>query len=313
MTMQVGFIGTGNMGGGIVRRMLDAGIAVIAYDINSSLLAPLRERGATIAASQREVANSAEIVFASLPSPEICREAALGPKGIHGGKRIKFYVETSTIGPEAVASIAEGLNAAGIGMLDAPVSGGPKAAAAGTMAIITSGARGTYDAVRPVLERTAGSVFYVGEKPGLAQMCKLVNNAISYASAGIAYEAVVLGVKAGLDATTLLDVINASTGRNRTTLEKFPKSILPRTFDFGGPLYVNLKDLNLYLEQAEKLEVPSLIATSVAQLYRLAALGGVGRRDSTSVIQCIEKWAGVEVRGRTLGRNEEKTDEGASP
>jgi 3-hydroxyisobutyrate dehydrogenase-like beta-hydroxyacid dehydrogenase len=311
MTMHVGFIGTGNMGGGIARRMLDAGIGVTAYDINPPLLAPLRERGATIAASQREVADASEIVFASLPSPEICKQTALGPNGVSAGKRIKFYVETSTIGPDAIVAIAEGLSAAGIGVLDAPVSGGPKAAAAGTMAIITSGPRVVYEAVRPILELAASKVFYVGEKPGLAQMSKLVNNAISYASAGIAYEAVVLGVKAGLDAATLLDVINASTGRNRTTLEKFPKSILPRTFDFGGPLYVNLKDITLYLEQAEKLEVPSLIATSVAQLYRLAALGGVGRRDSTSVIQCIEKWAGVEVRGRAPGPKEEKVDRGA--
>lgn len=300
--MHIGFIGTGNMGGGIVRRMLECGVGVTAFDVNPALLEPLRQLGATIVESQRAVADAAEIVFACLPSEEICRATALGPEGIAEGRRINIYVETSTIGPAAVTEIAAGLQARGIGVLDAPVSGGPKGAAAGTMAFITSGAPDVFERVAPVMQPAAKKVFHVGDRPGQAQMAKLVNNIISYTGAAIAYEAVVLGVKAGLDATTLVEVINASTGRNTTTAEKFPKAILTRTFDYGGPLFINLKDLTLYLDQAEQLGMPSFIGSSVAQLWRLAAAQGVGRRDSTSVIQCIEQWAGVEVRGRDVGK-----------
>lgn len=297
MTHSVGFIGTGNMGGAIVRRLLQSGVSVAVYDINAELLSPLRSLGARIANSVGEVADTSEIVFASLPSAEASRQVALEDGGISGGRKIEIYIETSTIGPQQIGAIAAALKPKGIQVLDAPVSGGPKGGEAGTIAVMASGERSVFDRASPVLEQFAKKVFYVGKNPGEAQICKLLNNVISYAGAAIAYEAVVLGVKAGLDATILVDVINASTGRNRTTEEKFAKSIFPRTFDFGGPLFVNLKDLKLYLDLADEQNMPALVGSSVAQLWRIAATQGLGRRDSTSVIQCIEQWAGVEVKG----------------
>jgi 3-hydroxyisobutyrate dehydrogenase-like beta-hydroxyacid dehydrogenase len=289
------------MGGAIVRLLLQAGSSVTIFDLDAGRLAPLQNLGAQVATSAREVADAAEVVFGSLPSQETSRTVALEDGGISGGKKIKIYIETSTIGPPQMAEIASVLEARGIAVLDCPVSGGPKGAEAGTIAVMAAGAKTTFDRAEPMLRRFAKKVFYVGEKPGQAQTCKLLNNIISYAGAAIAYEAVVLGVKAGLDAATLVDVINASTGRNRTTEEKFAKSIFPRTFDFGGPLFVNLKDIKLYLDLADEMQMPALIGSSVAQLWRIAATQGLGRRDSTSVIQCIEQWAGVEVKGDEAG------------
>jgi len=295
--MKIGFIGTGHMGGAIAIRLIDAGFSLSVFDKNPAVLTPLRDRGADIARSPREVADVAEITFACLPTLEISREVALGADGVAEGRSVQVHVETSTIGAPTVQAIGEELNARGIGMLDAPVSGGPRGAYAGTLTIISSGPDEVFDRVHPVLNSIARRVFRVGSQVGLAQVCKLVNNALSAIGMAAACEAIVTGVKAGLDAKTLIEVINASTGRNSATADKFPTSILSRTFDYGGPLEIAVKDMHLYLELAEKLGVPTWVANNAAALWQYAASQGGAKRDYTTLIQYLEEWAGVEVKG----------------
>ncbi len=248
-------------------------------------------------ASPRSVADEAEIVFGCLPSLTACKHVTAGGSGVIEGSKVRVYVEMSTLGLAGLLEVGAGLASAGIQLLDAPVSGGPHGAAAGTLSIIAAGPKAVLDRVSEVLNAISTKVIHVGEAPGQAQICKLVNNAISIASAAISYEAVVVGVKAGIPASTLIDVINASTGRNSTTTNRFPNSILRRIFSANAPLAISLKDIHLYLQEAEKAGVPSFVGSNVAQLWQLAASEMGTELDSSSVIKLFERWAGVEVKG----------------
>ena len=297
MSGRIGFIGVGQMGAPMVERLLASRREVAVFDVNAAAMQPLVARGATAAGSARAAATGAEIVFACLPSPEVSRSVALGPDGIAGVEGLGVYVETSTIGTAAIKAIAGGLGAGGITVLDAPVSGGPRGARAGKLATMVAGDRAAFQRVRPLFDAIAGKVFYVGAEPGLAQITKLANNMISGAGMAVAMEAAVMAVKAGVDADTLIDVVNASTGRNTATTDKFPQSILPRTFDYGGKLATMYKDVELCFAEARALGVPMWVGAAVVQLWFQAMTEGRGQDDYTTLIKTIEGWTGVTVGG----------------
>ena len=286
------------MGAPMAERLLEAGHEVAVFDAAAAAMRPLLARGAIAAASAREAATGAATVFACLPSPAVSLEVALGPQGIVGVQGLEVYVETSTIGTETVKAIAAGLGRRGVAVLDAPVSGGPRGARAGTLATMVAGERAVFERTLPLFEAIAHKVFYVGAAPGLAQMTKLANNMISAAGMAAACEAVVLAVKAGVDPNTLIAAINASTGRNSATEDKFPQSILPRSFDYGGKLSTMYKDVSLCLEEARAMQVPMWVGSSVVQLWFQAMTEGRGEDDYTTLIRMIEGWTGVVVDGR---------------
>jgi 3-hydroxyisobutyrate dehydrogenase-like beta-hydroxyacid dehydrogenase len=294
---KVGFIGCGAMGAPMVERLIDAGADVRIYDPDPAATAPLLARGAKLAQSVRDAAAGAPATFACLPSPEISVAVALGEGGIARSPGLQTYVEMSTIGSATMKRIAEGLAASGIAVLDAPVSGGPRGARAGTLATMVAGDRAAFERARPLLEAIARSVFYVGDTPGLGQVTKLANNMMSAAGMAIAFEAAAMAVKAGVDARTLIETVNASTGRNTATMEKFPVSILPRTFDYGGKLSIVYKDVALCLEEARRLGVPMWVGSSVVQMWFHAMSEGRGDDDYTTLLKTIERWAGVTVGG----------------
>jgi len=151
--------------------------------------------------------------------------------------------------------------------------------------------------VRPLFDAIAGKVFYVGAEPGLGQITKLANNMISAAGMAASMEAAVMAVKAGVDARTLIDVVNASTGRNSATEDKFPQSILPRTFDYGGKVATMYKDVELCFAEARALGVPMWVGAAVVQLWFQAMSEGRGQDDYTTLIKVIEGWTGVTVGG----------------
>jgi 3-hydroxyisobutyrate dehydrogenase-like beta-hydroxyacid dehydrogenase len=293
----VGFVGTGAMGGGMALRLLDAGRRLVVHDASPEALRPLLERGATAAASPREVADAATVVFACLPSPEASRTVVDGPDGIAAGRVVEVYVEASTIGEPTAQALAARLGAAGIGFVDAPVSGGPHGARAGTLSVLAAGDPARLDRLAPLFAAFADKVFRVGTRPGAAQVCKLVNNAISIAAMAVTCEAVVLGVKAGADAHGMIDAINASTGRTSASTDKFPKAILPRTFDYGGPLSIGSKDLALYLEMAERHDVPVDVLRAVERLWAWVVEANGPERDYSTLILPLERRAGVVVGG----------------
>jgi len=282
------------MGGPMVRRLLNAGFDLSIYDKSEDAIAPLVELGAKRAESPAAVASAAEIVLASLPTPPIVQAVTLGPNGIGEGSKIKIFIDVSTTGSTVAARVAEGLAAKGITAVDAPVSGGIAGAEKGTLAVMVSGPEAIYPTVKPVLE-VIGKLFFVGTRPGQGQTMKLLNNLLSGTAMAISSEAVVMGVKAGLDPQQIMDVINAGSGRNSATQDKIPRCVIPRTFDFGFAISLLNKDIRLCLEEAEALGVPMIVGTAVRQLLAVTIATEGVNADLTEVVKTVERWAGVQV------------------
>lgn len=297
MSKQIfGFVGVGRMGGLMTARLLKCGHDVHIYDVSAEAVAALTAQGALPATSARAVGDLADIVFLSLPNPEIVRQAALQSDGLIAGACVKRVVDFSTIGPRTAMSVAEAFAARDIVYVDAPVSGGLKGAREGTLAVMVSCAKTVYLELESVLA-IFGKPFHLGETAGQAQTMKLANNLLSAAAVALTSEAMVMGVKAGLDPRVMLEVLNAGSGRNSATQDKFPRAILPGTFDFGFATGLSYKDVRLCIDEAEALGVPMVCGAAVRQM--LAVTNAIYGADSdfTSLCKVVESWAGVEVRG----------------
>jgi 3-hydroxyisobutyrate dehydrogenase-like beta-hydroxyacid dehydrogenase len=298
VTAPLGFIGCGHMGGAMALRLIEGGYSLVVSDPDTTRLEALTAKGAIAVATPREVADRAEIVFACLPSQEISRNVAFGNDGVVNGKAIRIYIESSTIGQTTIVAIAGRLAAANIAVLDMPVSGGPSWAREGKLTTILSGPADARDRVAPVLSQLAGRTIVVGDKPGFAQVAKIVNNALSLTAMMITSEAMVAGVKAGVDADALIEVINAGTGRNTATVDKFPKAVLPRTFAYGGPVGMGIKDMELYCDLGRASHASTPVGEKVAELWRVITDDIGANSDLTEMVRHFETIAGVEVRGR---------------
>ena len=294
----LGFVGIGRMGAPMAGRLMDAGHELAVYDRAEDAMAPLLARGARRCASPAEVASAAEVVLASLPTPDVVRQVALGGDGVLRGNRVATFVDLSTTGPRVAAQVAEEFARSGLGRVtvDAPVSGGVSGAERGTLAVMVSCPRPTFDELEPVL-KVFGKPFFVGEKPGSAQTMKLANNLLAAAALALSSEAIVMGVKAGLDPKLMVEVINAGSGRNSATQDKFPRAVLPRTFDFGFATGLSYKDVRLCVDEAEALGVPMVVGSAVRQLLAVTNATFGAESDFTNVVRTVEQWAGVEVRG----------------
>ncbi len=297
----LGFIGVGRMGGAMAERLLAAGHPVTVYDADQAALRRLQSAGAARADSPAAVASAARVVFASLPTPSAVLDVVRGPNGVRHGATARIFIDLSTSGASAAVAIDECLRECGMQALDAPVSGGVAGARAGTLAIMASGPRAAFDAIEPVIT-LLGRVFHVGERPGLGQTLKLANNLMSQAAIAITAEALVMGVKAGLDPQLMLDVINVSSGRNTASDYKFPKHVLTRGFDFGFTTGLALKDVRMCLEEAALLGVPMAVGRSVGELLSRTQEEFGADSDCTCVARAVESRAGCEIspkRGST--------------
>jgi len=297
----IGFIGVGRMGGRMARRLLDAGHSLTIFDSSADMMKPLLDRGARAVASVSEVASSCEIVFVSLPTPPIVEAVALGPGGIAEAAekgRVRIFIDTSTTGAITARRVAEGLAKKNIVAVDSPVSGGLAGAEKGTLAVMAACPEATLEKIRPLLQ-VIGNVFFCGTNPGMGQTMKLLNNLLSASALAITSEAVVMGVKAGLDPGLIVDVLNAGTGRNSASADKFPRFVLPRTFNAGFAIGLFNKDLRLCLEEAEALGVPMAVGTAVRQLFINAMDSEGPAADMTEVLKPLERLAGVTVGQET--------------
>jgi 2-hydroxy-3-oxopropionate reductase len=290
----VGFVGLGAMGSRIAGRLLATGRRVVVFDARAQAADDLVAGGATRAGSAREVADAAATVLVSLPTPQIVRTVALGDDGLAGGAAIRTYVDLSTTGPAMAEEVARGLGEHSIACVDAPVSGGPAGADAGRLTLMVAGPAAAVADVRPLLEAFAGKLFVVGEVPGQGQTTKVINNLLSACAIAITGEAVVLGVRAGLDPKTLLDVIDASSGQSNAASDKFPKQVLTREFDHGFRLALMAKDVRLALDEARRRQVPMLLGSTVSELWNLADAQDDGA-DCTAIVQLFEQWGGATI------------------
>jgi 3-hydroxyisobutyrate dehydrogenase-like beta-hydroxyacid dehydrogenase len=300
----LGFIGLGAMGAPMARRLISHGYALVVHDINPGAAQSLVEAGATAVSSALEVANAAETVFVSLPNLETTREVALGKSGLASGSKIKLYIDLSTTGSRVAKEVSAALAQRNIVALDAPVTGGIAGAIKGTLTVMVSGPKHAFDNVVDVFKPIGTKTYFVGEGAGQAQIAKLINNLLSATALAVTSEAFVLGAKAGLDPDILLGIINDGTGRNTATADKFPKSVLPRKFDFYSRLEILYKDVSLCMEEADRLKVPMWIGSTVKQAWGYAMSQGGAKDDQTSIIRHFEKWVGVEVKGKACSESQ---------
>jgi hypothetical protein len=292
--MDIGFIGLGNMGAPMARRLIEAGHKLVIYDTRNDAVAPFVAMGAQLASSPQDVADRVETVMASLPEPQIVAKVATAEGGVIHGKRVKRFIDLSTTGARMAGVIAQGLAKKNIVQIDCPVSGGVAGAQKGTLAVMVSGPQEHIDAVKDALA-VFGPVFVIGHEPGMAQTMKLANNFLSATAMAATCEAVVMGVKAGLDPAIMVDVINHGSGRNTATSDKFPRAIIPRTFNLGFAMALMLKDVRLCAAEAKALGVPHDVMDAVLGVWEQGNAEMGADSDFTNVLKPIEKRAGVTV------------------
>ena len=301
MAQHLGFIGLGNMGKPMASRLIDAGYQLTVYDIRKESVDALVAKGARAAASPAAVACAVDTVLLSLPGPTIVRAVVLGADGADGadgviaGSKVRTVLDLSTTGATAAREIAAALAAKGITGVDSPVSGGVTGAVKGALAVMVACPKALYAELEPMLKHI-GKVFFIGERPGMGQTMKLANNLLSATALAATSEAIVFGVKAGLDPATMCDVINAGSGRNSASQDKFPKAILPRTFDVGFTTGLMHKDVKLCLEEAEAAGVPMPVASAVRDQWRRALEEIGAEKDFTTIVQLVERSAGIEIK-----------------
>ena len=280
-------------------RLVAAGWDVVVYDVDTSAVTRLVGAGASQAGSLRALADTCDVVLCSLPRPDVVKQAILGAGGLAEGDAVKLIVDLSTTGSAVMAEVAAALAEKGISLVDAPVSGGIGAAEAGTLTVMIAGtpaARGEVDAL---LRCLGTNLFVIGDEPGLGQKMKLVNNMLCAANAVTTFEALVAGVKGGLDAETMLDVINVSSGRSFISTDKVPQCILPRTFPPRFATELLLKDFRLGMEEARASEAPLWMMEAAFDFISNAIAEIDPAADYASLIKYFEHRAGVVVAGKS--------------
>jgi 3-hydroxyisobutyrate dehydrogenase-like beta-hydroxyacid dehydrogenase len=293
--MKIGFIGIGQMGKRMSRRILEAGYDLTVHDLKKEATAQLLEKGASWGATPKEVAQSCEIVFSSLPSPRSIEEVVYGDNGLNKGwKKGDIYVDMSTNSPSTIRKIARDASRVGVKVLDAPVSGGTKGAESGTLAIMVGGDTVALEKIREVLLTIGEKIFHVGDV-GCGNIAKLVNNIISLGCNSISAEGFVLGVKAGIDPKTLWEIISISTGNN-WCMQQYPNTTFKGNFEPGFKISLAYKDIGLALDLGKEYKVPLPVGEVVKKDLHDTMKAGYTDKGVDAVILPLEKATGVKVR-----------------
>ncbi|HEX5814504.1 MAG TPA: NAD(P)-dependent oxidoreductase [Methylomirabilota bacterium] len=293
----VGFVGLGNMGRPMALNLVEHGVPLVVHDIDPAKVEPLRARGATVVDSPERVGAASERSICMVETTAQAEAVIAGERGvIRTARPGHIVICMSTIDPLAARRLGETLAARGIAMLDAPVSGGTERATSGQLSIIAGGEAATFEACRDLFKAMGTNLFHVGPL-GAGLAMKLVNNMLIQVNRVAVAEALVLGVKAGLDPRAIYDVIRVSTGTSFAFETGVPR-ILARDFSPGGTVDISYKDQELETAFAKQLGVPLLLANVTQQLYQMARAAGLNKEDGLAVVKVLERLAGVEVKGR---------------
>ncbi len=293
MKPKLGFVGLGNIGEPMCRRLLENGYEVSIYDANPEAVSRLGDTPAEPAQNLESLASS-EVAILSLPGSDVVEEVVLGEGGLADGLSPgKVLIDTSSSKPSSTRELAERLAESGVEMLDAPVSGGVLRAEEGKLAVMVGGKGKVFEECRAIFEAFGEKIFHVGDH-GAGHLVKSLNNLLSATSLVSAAEAVLLAQKAGVAPETLLEVINAGNGRSYSTEVKFPNFILDRSFDDGFALGLMVKDLKIALETAAEMGHPMFSGSTISQLWQAAFARGHGPEGHTSIYAFLENLSGEE-------------------
>jgi 3-hydroxyisobutyrate dehydrogenase-like beta-hydroxyacid dehydrogenase len=296
MAGKVGFIGLGAMGLPMALNLANAGIALVVNDIDAAKVEPLKAKGAAVAASAEQVAAATDRTIVLVETTEQAEAVIIGAHGIiRGAKAGHIVICMSTIDPFAARNFADRLTGLGIAMLDAPVSGGTGRAQSGELSVIVGGPAEVLAKCQDLFDVMGNRTFHVGPLgSGLAM--KLVNNMLVQVNTVAVAEAMVLGVKAGLDPRTMYEVVRVSTGASAAWELRVPR-ILEGNFEPGGTIDISYKDQELETAFAKRLGVPLLLANLTQQVYQMARAQGLNKQDGAAVVKIFERLAGVDVKG----------------
>ena len=272
-------------------KLLDAGHELWICDLREEAMRPLLERQARPAASPKALADACDTVMVSLPTLHAFRQTVSGPDGLLSGTAIKTLVNTCTVGKPFLAEIGQACAAAGVTLIDAPISGGPSGARNGTLAVMVSGNAAKVAELMPVFRLWGPTVVVAGEEPGTAQIMKLTNNILGAVGLVATCEAMTMATKAGIPPDAMLEILNNGTGRNFGTMWIYPQAVIPGTFAFGAPLDILMKDVDLAIEQGEELGVPMWVCQAARLVLKHGVFQGRGQQDISRVVQIIEDGA----------------------
>ena len=294
----VGFIGLGNMGGGMAANIQKAGYPMVVYDLREEATRPFLENGARLANSPSEIAGLCDVVLTSLPGPREVEEVAVGREGLlEAIKPGAIFIELSTSRPTLIREIEPRFRQKGAHVLDAPISGGKTGAASGNLAVMVGGEREVFDRMKPLLDSFGDKVFYAGEI-GAGSVAKLVHNMIGHGVKQAIAEGMTLGVKAGVDAEALWECVRrGSLGRMRVLHEGIAKTMFRGEYE--PPIFalaLSRKDIGLATELGREFNVPMPVANLAEQIVVQALNRGWGDLDSSATFMLQEESAGVEVR-----------------
>jgi 3-hydroxyisobutyrate dehydrogenase-like beta-hydroxyacid dehydrogenase len=282
-------VGLGQMGGRMASRIREAGGPIVGFDRDASRLA---SSGIDAAGSLAELVAAVDVVLLSLPDSSIIEPVMLGPGGVLEHARAgQIVVDLSTASPESTRRIHAALAEHDVEFLDAGISGGAKAADAGTLTIMVGGSGAALDRVRPILERFAAKIFHMGES-GAGHIAKLLNNFLNGISLAATAEVMVAAKRSGLDLETFLDVVNASSGVNFATLNRFPHIIKGDYLEGGLTGRLMAKDIRLYLDHLARLGVPTFNGPACLATFEVANALGYEDQISNRVVDGIGDLAG---------------------
>ena len=289
----MGFIGLGIMGRPMAGHLLDAGYPVTVWNRTRSKMAPLVERGATAAASPREVAAASDTTITMVADTPDVLDVILGPQGVvHGVRPGGVVVDMSTISPAATREIARRLAERGAEMLDAPVSGGEKGAIDGTLSIMVGGKPEVFERVLPVFQKMGRQIVHLGES-GAGQVTKACNQLVlSLTLLGVA-EALVLARKAGVDPAKVRAALLGGFAQSRV-LELHGQRMLDRNFAPGFRTRLYHKDMGIVTETGRSVGMPLLGGSLAAQLYQIAMNQGLGEMDYSVLARVVAGLGGAE-------------------
>jgi 3-hydroxyisobutyrate dehydrogenase-like beta-hydroxyacid dehydrogenase len=290
--MRIAFLGLGIMGRPMASNLVKAG-----HDVTVWNRSPGRDvEGAKTAASPAEAARGAEVIWSCVADTKAVENVLFGPQGVNESlTEGQIIVDSSTISPSATRRFAERVSAKGVQFVDAPVTGSKFAAEAGTLIFIVGGEESTIEKLKPLFAATGKKIFRMGET-GKGEAAKLAMNLqIALIYEGFA-EALTLAAKLGVDAATMLPLIEASMVRSGVVDYKAP-FVLKRDFSANFPLRLMRKDIRLALEAAKEARVKLPALETVEEIYEMATEDGNGDLDYAATITLLEKWAGIEVKG----------------
>lgn len=295
--MQVGFIGIGAMGKPMAANLLQAGFDLTVYDVSGDAVEQMAKAGAKPGATPKEVALASEVVITMLPNFHTVSGVLQGASGVLAGARQGMtLIDMSSVSPTQTRQLVPLAEERGMVYLDAPVSGGVAGAEKGALTIMVGGPAAAVEKMMPVFQAMGKKIYHVGSV-GSGDAMKIINNLLLGVHTAALAEALVLGVKAGLDPRMMREIIGASSGNSYALEAKMPNFILKGNFEPGFAMDLQYKDLELATQTGKDLGMPLYMGNLAQQIFEQARAAGLGKKDISAVIRLWEELAGAEVRG----------------